>query len=75
MKFVWKLIKRLFKWTFILLFLCALGVFIFMNSSAEFGGDHSDEDIARYQKTGNYNGDVFFNPVETTRGFTWDVFV
>ena len=23
----------------------------------------------------NYKEDVFFNPVETTRGFTWDVFV
>lgn len=75
MKFVWKLIKGLFKWTFILLFLFAIGVFVFMNTSAEFGGDHSDEDIRRYEKTGHYKEAVFFNPVETTRGFSWDVFV
>ncbi|QWG07261.1 MBL fold metallo-hydrolase [Flammeovirga kamogawensis] len=40
--------------------------FGFLYLSPEFGGEHSDEDIARYKASGHYNDDGFFNLVPTS---------
>ena len=39
--------------------------FLFVNFSPQFGGKHSDEDIQRYERTGNYKDGKFENLVPT----------
>ncbi len=74
MKLLWKWFKRLLKWFFLLLlFVIIIGI-IFVNVSPEFGGDPTEEDIAKFEKSGHYSDGKFKNYHKTSRGFSWDVF-
>lgn len=45
-----------------------------MYTSPQFGGSATDDDLARYEKTGHFKDEIFHNPTPTSRGFSWDVF-
>lgn len=72
---MWKWIKRLLKWTFSAIGVLIIALVIFINTSPEFGGDPTDEDIARYQKTGHYQEGEFQNLVETKMDFSFSKMV
>lgn len=73
-KIIWKWLKRLIKWTSILLLLLIIGVTLFLYLSPQFGGDATEEDIVQYKKTGHYKEGQFQNTLPTSRGFSWKTF-
>lgn len=75
MKLIWKIIKKFFKWTFYLLASITIIAIVFINTSPEFGGDPTEDDIKRYQKTGHYEVDEFKNYHLTTMDFSFDQIV
>ena len=74
MKLLWKIIIKFFKWTFYILLFVIIGIVIFINTSSEFGGSPSDEEMVEFEKTGHYKEGQFQNYHQTSRGFSWDVF-
>lgn len=74
MKSLWKWFKRLLKLLFLLIALVLIIGVVFINTSPEFGGDPSEEDITKFEKLDHYSEGTFKNNHNTTRGFSWDVF-
>ena len=64
------MLKKIFKWIgFTLLAINLLVVVIgaiFMNTSPEFGGEATNDDIERYKKSGHYKDGIFVNEVPTS---------
>ena len=75
MKTFWKYIKNLLKWFFYLFAFIFLVIVIFLNTSPEFGGDPTDEDIEGYKKTGHYEDGRFKNYSITPMEFSFDKIV
>lgn len=74
MKKIFKFILRLFKWIFFLIAIVLIIGLVFLNTSPEFGGDHSAEDIERYKTTGHYVDaeEEFVNYHPAELGFSFD---
>lgn len=72
---MWKWIKKLLKWTFYALALITIVLIVFINTSPEFGGDPTEADLARYEKTGHYKDGEFQNLVETKMDFSFSKMV
>ncbi len=55
-----------------LLAIITLTAILFINLHPAFGGKHDKDDIARYEASGNYEGGIFQNQIETNMdmGFT-----
>lgn len=66
---MWKWIKRVFKWFFYTVVAIVIVGIVFLYTSPEFGGDHTSEDVSRYEKTGHYKEGQFQNLIKTELGF------
>jgi len=66
------MIKKIFKWFFLsvltLILVVILGGTLFLNLSPEFGGEHLEGDLKRYELSSHFNKDesIFFNEIETS---------
>ena len=75
MRKFWKYFIKFFKWTFyIVIFLIIIGV-SFLNLSPEFGGNPTDKDIERYQKTGHFEDGSFKNYRLTSMDYSFSQIV
>lgn len=60
------MMKKLFFLFFSIIFIFFITVVSFLTFSPEFGGTHTKEDILRYEKSGHFKDDTFYNLVETS---------
>lgn len=62
--------KKLLKpvlWTIVIVVLAVVGIgLIWLNTSPQFGGRHTDEDLARYGASEHFDGKIFVNLIPTS---------
>lgn len=75
MKVIWKFIRGFFKWSSYLLLLITTVIVIFINTSPEFGGDPTEDDIKKYRATGHYIDGEFKNYQLTKMEFSFNQIV
>ncbi len=68
MKRTVRIVKRLFLVVIVLVGLLALAVFIFVNTSPQFGQPPEGADLERIRQSPHYNSDGFVNLIETSLG-------